>query len=146
MADKLYKVTIIGFCHMHINSVAGFFFDHPQTELVAAADTKPYIEELNPDGMFARNWNKAHCKQKFNIPKIYDNYIEMLDAEKPDLAVICCENALHAEVVEECGKRGVDCCVEKPMAVSMADALKMVRSMENHKNKVLSCIIQENII
>ena len=84
MSEKIYRVALVGFCHMHINSVAGYYYEHPRTQIVAAADTKPYIPELNPDGMFARNWNKAHCVKKFEIPKVYDNYLEMLDAEKPD--------------------------------------------------------------
>lgn len=137
MSEKIYRVALVGFCHMHINSVAGYYYEHPRTEIVAAADTKPFIPELNPDGMFARNWNKAHCVKKFEIPKVYDDYLEMLDTEKPDLAVICCENAVHPEVVEECGKRGIDCFVEKPMAMNLDDALNMVRSMEHYGHKVL---------
>ena len=130
--SKVYKVVIIGFSHMHVNGVAEFFYKCPNTEIVAAADTKPVIPELKPDGMFARNWNKKHCQEAFKIGKIYDDYIEMLDAEKPDLAVVTGENALHPEVVEECAKRGIDCNIEKPMAMSLQDGLRMWRAAESY--------------
>ena len=130
--SKVYKVVIIGFCHMHVNGVAEYFHNCPGTEIVAAADTEPVMPELNPDAMFARNWNKKHCQEAFKINKIYDNYIEMLDAEKPDLAVVTGENALHPEVVEECAKRGIDCNIEKPMAMSLQDGLRMWRAAESY--------------
>ncbi|MDR3121954.1 MAG: Gfo/Idh/MocA family oxidoreductase, partial [Clostridiales bacterium] len=137
MAKQKYKVVIIGFAHMHINGVAKEFFEDPHMEIVALADTKPYIPELNPDGMFARNYNIAHCRKTFNIPRTYDSYIEMLDKEKPDIALICCENAIHPEVIEECGKRKIDCNLEKPMAMSLSGGLEIARSISHHGHKVL---------
>ena len=45
---KTYRVCIAGFAHVHINDVASHFVDHPQTQLVGLADTKPVVPELKP--------------------------------------------------------------------------------------------------
>ena len=51
----------------------------------------------------------------------------MLDQEKPDLAVITCENAQHLEVMYECAVRGVNVSTEKPMAADLSMAMEMIR-------------------
>ena len=51
----------------------------------------------------------------------------MLDQEKPDLAVITCENAQHLEVMYECAVRGVNVSIEKPMAADLSMAMEMIR-------------------
>ena len=51
----------------------------------------------------------------------------MLDQEKPDLAVITCENAQHLEVMYECAVRGVNVSIEKPMATDLSTAMEMIR-------------------
>ena len=109
--EKQYRVVIIGFSHMHINDVAAHFYENPRTDLVAGADTIPLVPELK-EGTFTRKWNLEFCRTNFKIPKIYEDYREMLDQEKPDLAVITCENAQHLEVMYECAVRGVNVSIE----------------------------------
>ncbi|MCZ7646845.1 MAG: Gfo/Idh/MocA family oxidoreductase [Planctomycetota bacterium] len=60
--------------------------------------------------------------------KAYSDFGEMLAAERPEVAAICTQNALHAPMTIQAAKagvRGVFC--EKPMATHMADAREMVR-------------------
>lgn len=124
--EKQYRVVIIGFSHMHINDVAAHFYENPRTDLVAGADTIPLVPELK-EGTFTRKWNLEFCRTNFKIPKIYEDYREMLDQEKPDLAVITCENAQHLEVMYECAVRGVNVSIEKPMAADLSMAMEMIR-------------------
>lgn len=51
--------------------------------------------------------------------KTYSNYLEMLDQEQPDLAVINPHFHLHASIVLECLKRGIHCFCEKPLAFQL---------------------------
>jgi predicted dehydrogenase len=129
MKKKQYKTVIIGFAHMHINDVGACFAAHPRIRMTACADTAPLTEELN-HGPYTREWNMNFAQKNFGIEKAYDDYIDMLDREKPDLAIITSENFYHPQIVAECARRGVGVCIEKPMAMNMADALAIDRSIK----------------
>jgi len=133
---KKFKVVIIGFGHMHINDVGYYFAEHPRIDLAACADTVPDIPELRA-APYTREWNVEFAKKNFGLKKVYDDYIEMLEKENPDLAIITSENILHAEITEECAKRGIAVCVEKPMAVDLSHALRMIRAAEHYKTGLI---------
>ena len=126
--SKTYRVGAIGFAHMHINNVLALFGQHPQVELVACADTTPDRPELRK-GPYTREWNVEHALKDIGVPKAYDRYGEMLEDESLDIVVCCSENAKHPDVVGACAAAGVNVCVEKPMAMSMSDALRMARAV-----------------
>jgi predicted dehydrogenase len=68
--------------------------------------------------------------ESFGMPKAYDDYHEMLHKEQLDIVICCSENAKHPEVVEACARAEVNVCVEKPMAMSLSHALRMVRACQ----------------
>ena len=125
--NKKYRVGIIGFAHPHINHVASVFTKHPQVEWVACADTRPLRPELRVVP-YTREWNRKNVMKLANISKCYDDYYEMLRKEKFDIVLINSENARHPDVVEACAHAGAHVCVEKPMAMSRADAQRMDRA------------------
>ena len=131
-----YRVGAIGFAHMHVNNVLALFGKHPQVELVACADTVPDRPELRK-GPYTREWNVEHALKDIGVPMAYDDYYEMLENEELDIVVCCSENAEHPEVVEACAEHGVNVCVEKPMAMSMTDALRMVRAVRAAGTKMI---------
>ncbi len=124
---KTYRAGIIGFAHMHVNDVAAHYAEHPQIEWVACADTPALRPELRA-APYTREWNMEHALKDLGVPKGYDNYVEMLDNEEFDLIIVQSENAYHADIVEACAVRGISCQVEKPMAHTLSDALRMVRA------------------
>ncbi len=126
---KTFRVGIIGFGHMHVNEVAVHYAENPQVKWVACADTVPFRPELKTIP-YTRAWNKQHAIEDLGIPKGYDDYHEMLDSETFDLIIVQSENAQHADIVEACAAHGVNCQVEKPMAHTLSDALRMVRAVE----------------
>jgi len=126
MSSK-FRVAIIGFCHMHINHVAELYAAHAQVEWAAGADTRPLCPERRV-APYTRQWNLEHLVGKLGLPKTYDDYREMLQKERPEIVIVSCENAQHADVVEACAAAGAAVCVEKPMAASLADALRMDRA------------------
>jgi predicted dehydrogenase len=126
---KTYRVGIIGFAHMHVNNVAAQFAEHAQVEWVACADTIPLQPERR-SAPYTRAWNQQHVLERTGIPKTYDDYREMLDHESFDIVIVTCENAQHADVVEACAAAGTHVCVEKPMAMSLTDGLRMVRACQ----------------
>ncbi len=133
--DK-FKVGIIGFGHMHINNVAQLYADRPEVQWVACADTVPANPELRK-APYTRAWNQETLMAKLGIPKSYDCYQEMLDKEQFDIIVVTSENAQHADIVEACAAKGINVCVEKPMSVCLADAMRMVRAVRAAGTKMV---------
>ena len=125
---KSYRTGIIGFAHMHINHLAALFGEHPQVEWVACADT-PHAPEVRT-ARFTREWNRQTIVESQKIPRVYEDYREMLQREKFDIIIVTSENAQHPDVVEACAAAGVHVCVEKPMAMSLSDGLRMARACE----------------
>ena len=62
------------------------------------------------------------------MTEFYLDFYAMLIKEDLDIVIVTCENAQHAMVVEACAEAGVHVCVEKPMAMTLADGLRMVRA------------------
>ena len=134
--SKKYRAGIIGFGHMHVNNVAAAFAKHSQIEMVACADTLPLVHELR-EAPYSRAWNLNFVMQELGVPKSYPDYREMLAQEKLDLVIVTSENAQHAAVVEACAAAGAHVCVEKPMAASLPDALRMVRACQASQTTLL---------
>jgi predicted dehydrogenase len=134
--NKKYRVGIIGFGHMHINDVAAHYAQHPQVEWAACADTRPIVSELR-EAPYTRGWNLKHAMNNLGVPKAYEDYHEMLAKEDLDIAIICSENAQHPDIVEACARFGTHVCVEKPMAASLPDALRMVRACQAAQTTLL---------
>jgi len=71
----------------------------------------------------------AALAQAHDVAEHYTDYQEMLDREKPDVAVVATPNNLHATMTlaaVRAGVRGVYC--EKPMAVDLAGGRSMVQA------------------
>jgi predicted dehydrogenase len=125
--SKKYRVGIIGFGHMHVNNVAALYAKHPQVEMTACADTVPLVPELR-EAPYTRAWNLKNALNNMGVKKAYEDYHDMLAKESLDIAIVQSENAQHPAIVEACASAGVNVCVEKPMAVSLSDALRMART------------------
>ena len=125
--SKTYRIGVIGFGHMHVNHLLESFAAHRQAELVACADTPPLVPELRT-ARYTRAWNLRHALDDLGMPRAYDDYGEMLEQERPDIVICCAENAQHPAVVAACAQKGVHVMIEKPMASSLQDGLRMARS------------------
>ncbi len=69
----------------------------------------------------------------------YTDYVEMLETEKPELVSIATESGIHAEIALACIDRGIHVIIEKPMAMSIADADEIIRRSEEKHVKVSAC-------
>ena len=127
---KNYRVGVIGFGHMHINDIMRRFNETPGVEWVACADTVPDVPETT-QATFTRAWNLKYARETIGIPRVYDDYRDMLAKEQFDIVAVYSENAKHVEVVEAAAGRGFNLLVEKPMAESLTSAIDMVRLARN---------------
>ena len=126
---KTYRVGAIGFGHMHINHLLDEFAKLPNVEWVACADTAPAVRPLTQEHN-TRAYNLKRAQEVIGIPRVYQDYRELLEREKLDIAIFCPENAQHPEVAEALAARGVHMLTEKPMAADLPGALRMVRAAQ----------------
>lgn len=124
---KRYRVGVIGFAHMHVNSLIDAFDALPNVTWVACADTVPDIPSRSTEPA-TRVANLRRAQEKTGIPRTYDNYHDMLDNEQMDIVIFCPENARHAEVAEAIAAHGMHMVTEKPMAANLPQALRMARA------------------
>lgn len=96
------------------------------------------ICDINPHNM--------HDKiLKFELDPIhtYTDYGEMLEKEKPELVAVCTESGKHADIALDCIDAGCNVIIEKPIALSLADADEIIRRgrekgvkvCANHQNR-----------
>lgn len=124
------KAVIIGFSHMHVNEIAQYINDCEGFDLVGIAEAPSDIETI-PALRYTPVWNFENVRDNF-CSNVYEDYRVMLDELKPDYAFILSENCQKPEIVEECAKRGVNVSIEKPMAVSLAEAEKIEASVKRY--------------
>jgi predicted dehydrogenase len=121
---------------MHINELMKQFGALPSTQWVACADTVPEVPE-KVVARFTRDWNKQHAHEVIGIPKVYDDYREMLANEKFDIVLFCPENARHGEVGAAVAAHGAHLVTEKPMAARLDDARLMARAADEAGVKLM---------
>ena len=126
---KTYRVGVIGFAHMHVNELLDRFIATGRADIVACADTQPRTPStITVEGSRRANMQRALASP--GGPRGYENYQEMLAAEKLDIAILCPENARHAEVAEAAAAHRVHMVTEKPMAASLEQAMRMASAAE----------------
>ena len=130
--SRTYRLGVIGFAHMHVNSLIARFAELPNVEWVACADTVPAVPPLSAKP-FSRRANIKHANEQTGISKVYEDYREMLDKENFDIIIFCPENARHGEVAEAIAAKGIHMVTEKPMSANLSDALRMVRAATANK-------------
>jgi len=132
-ASKRVRVGIIGtgwIAESHVVS----YKNMPDVDIVAGADLVP---------------GKAKAFfEKFDLPdaKCYNSHKEMLDDEslQLDAVSVCTYNCTHAECTIYALKKGVHVMLEKPMCVTLDEAVEIMRA-EKESGKVLSIGFQPRL-
>ena len=122
------KYALIGCGRIAVNHIKAALNNH--LEICAVCDVKPDAMEA----LLAK-----YGLEKEESIRRYTDYRELLAAEKPALASIATESGIHAEIALACIDAGVNVIIEKPMAMSMADAEEIVRRSEETGVKVSAC-------
>ena len=71
--------------------------------------------------------------------KLYTDYKQMVEQEKPELVAICTESGKHAQIALFCIEHGCNCIIEKPIALSIADADAIIEASVRNHVKVCAC-------
>lgn len=73
---------------------------------------------------------------------IFTDYKKMLRELKPDFVAISTDSGSHAEIAIYCANNKHNFIVEKPLAMSIEDANKVIEAVE--KNNVKACVSHQN--
>ncbi len=123
--QKRLKVGVVGLTHTHVHWILGRP-NRGDIEIVG-------IVEPNKD--LAQRYMKQHG---LSMDLVYDDLESMLDAAQPEAVTAFGTIYEHFEVVETCAPRGIHVMVEKPLAVSMAHAVKMQDLARKHNIHLLT--------
>lgn len=82
---------------------------------------------------------KEMYKENIANVKEYIDYKEMILNEKPNLVAIATESGKHASIAIDCLNMGVNVIIEKPIALSLEDADKIIKVADEKGLKVCAC-------
>lgn len=71
--------------------------------------------------------------------KRYEDYRDMIEEVNPELVSIATESGLHAEIALYCIEKSTNLIIEKPMAMSIEDADKIIKLSAEKGVKVSAC-------
>lgn len=135
------KFAIIGCGRISYKHVEAIINNYNNGEVVLAAlcDIKgenaqrranEYVEKMKVRGI------------EVEMPKVFTDYKTMINNMKIDVVTIAAESGYHADIAIWCMEYGVNVIVEKPMAMSVEAADKMIEMSE--KNNVKLCVCHQN--
>ncbi len=122
--EKIYKVGIIGFSHLHIVEHVQYFLKQRHRFQWIGGGLTVAPDPPGENIPFLHSGNLRACRDLGVIPTLWEDYRELLD-QKPDLILLGCGNGQHREVVCEIVSRGIHVLVDKPLAYTLADAKAM---------------------
>ena len=113
-----YPASVLPYSH------AAAYQIHPETDIVAAAD-------INPEAL------DRFC-ERYGVENRYDDYEEMVLAQKPDIVSVTTHAVNHAApavLASDNGVKGIYC--EKSMAAALAEADAMVDACDRNGTKLI---------
>ncbi|OUQ45167.1 oxidoreductase [Drancourtella sp. An12] len=122
------KYALIGCGRIATNHIKAVINNH--LELVAVCDVIPEHMELLLE---------KHDLNKTTSIKRYTDYKKMIEENELELVGIATESGLHAEIALYCIEHNINVIIEKPMAMSIEDADKIIQLSEEKGVKVSAC-------
>ena len=122
------KYALIGCGRISPNHIAAAKAN--QLEFAGLCDTDKYMMQ-----------DKVVKFDLFDVPQ-YEDYRVLLENEKPELVAIATESGKHAQIALDCIEAGCHLIIEKPIALSIADADTIIAAAKRRSVKV--CVSHQN--
>ena len=103
-----------------------------EMDLIAACDVDP-AAEARLIGELARLGSRA-------TPRFFADHLSLLDAVRPDLAIVVTPHHTHNGIVTDLFRRGIPVVKEKPFAVSLAQASDLSEAVEDYDGHLRLCV------
>jgi predicted dehydrogenase len=119
------RVAIIGLEHGHVTGFLQQFPHQHDTELVGIVDPDPAL--------------RAKYEQQFQLDHnlFYPTIDDLLNHQHPQALLVYTSIAQHRRVIESAAAHNLDVMVEKPLTLSLDDALAIRRIARQHRIHVL---------
>ena len=119
------RVGIAGLVHGHVGGFLQQNQHRPDIQIVGVAEADTKLASF--------------YESKFSLPHniFFTSVDEMIEKTKPQAVLIYTNTFDHRSVVEACARHGVLVMMEKPLAVSLEDALAMQAAAQRGKIQVL---------
>jgi len=119
------KVAIVGLAHGHVEGFLAQLPRHPDVQLVGIADEDTAL------------WTKYGRKYSLPDTLFYKSMANMIERCHPQAILVYTSIAEHRHAVEIAAQYGLDVMVEKPLTISLEDALAIRRVAREHKIHVM---------
>ncbi|MGD0732880.1 MAG: Gfo/Idh/MocA family oxidoreductase [Terracidiphilus sp.] len=119
------RVAIVGLEHGHVEGFLHALPEHPDVELVGIAATDP--------ALFAKYQKKYSLAETL----FYRSEANMIEKTHPQAVLVYTSVAEHRPAIEIAAQYGVSVMVEKPLTISLADALAIRATARHCKIHVL---------
>ncbi len=119
------RVAIVGLEHGHVSGFLHAFPQQHEVELVGIVD---------PDAAL-----RAKYEQEFHLDHrlFFSGLDEVVAAKHPQALLVYTPIGEHRRVIEEAAAKGLDVMVEKPLTLSLEDALAIRKAAREHHIQVL---------
>ncbi len=124
-AHQPLRVGIVGLVHGHVHGFLGASLHSPEIQIVGVAE--PDLSLLS----------QAAARYGFQRSMLFTDLEEMLAKAHPQAVLVYTNTYDHRRVVEVCARHGVHVMMEKPLAVSLEDALAIEKAAHVGKIQVL---------
>jgi glucose-fructose oxidoreductase len=119
------RVAIVGLVHGHVHGFLDHSLRNPEIEIVGIAE---------PDRSLASQYASQY---KLQPNLMFSSLDEMLEHTHPQAVLVYTNTYDHRRVVETCAHYGVHVMMEKPLAVSLEDALAIKKAADAARIQVL---------
>jgi predicted dehydrogenase len=119
------RVGIVGLVHGHVHGFLDQSWHSTEIEIVGVAEPDPHL------------LSQAGTRYGFDRAILFADLEEMLQKAHPQAVLVYTNTYDHRHVVEICARHGVHVVMEKPLAVSLQDALAMEQAARAGKIHVL---------
>ena len=125
-------VALIGCGRISFKHIEGYITNKEKLALIAVCDpVKERAEEKKSE--YVKSIHDAEVA-------VFADYREMLQSvSKPDIVTIATESGIHPAIAIDCLNAGCHVIVEKPMALSTADADAMIVAADKNGKKLAVC-------
>ena len=129
MSDKL-RYALIGCGRIAPNHIAAFMNNADSLQLCAVCD--PDVERMEIVLAALPQEQRASVRR-------YVDYRELLAKEHPQLCAVATESGKHAAIALDVIASGSHVIIEKPIALSLADARALIEAAKQHNVKLCAC-------
>lgn len=119
------KVAIVGLEHGHVEGFLSQLPKHTAVQLVGIADANTEL------------WQKYGKKYSLPDTLFYKSEANMIEKTRPQAVLVYTSIGEHRHAIEIAAPYGVSVMVEKPLTISLEDALAIRKAARDHKIQVL---------